>query len=131
MRNDGVVVSMGIYGWHGHLWVSMDVYGFLGVYGYLGVYGCLWVLVFMGIYGFLWVFMDFRVSMGIRESLWMFMGIYKCLWMSWVPWVYGFLWVCFSVYGCLWMPGTRLKLRMKNNKKGFNFSFLRDHSKFI
>ena len=35
---------MGVYGCHGDLWVSMNVYGFLGAYRFtevlMGAYGC-------------------------------------------------------------------------------------------
>ena len=37
LRNDAVVVFMGVYGVYGWIYVSMGVYGFLGIYGYLWV----------------------------------------------------------------------------------------------
>ena len=72
LHNDAVVVSIGVYGWHGYLWV----YGCRWVAGrirvYVGFYGCLWVSeclwVSISVYGYLWVFVGFWV-MGIYESM--------------------------------------------------------------
>ena len=71
-------VSMGIYGFHGCLWVLM------------GFYYCVWV--FKDVYWLLWVFMGFWVSMGIYG----FLSVYGYLWVSWVYMcVYGYLQVLY------------------------------------
>ena len=60
---------MGVYGFHGCLWMT-------GVYGFLSVYECL--LVFMGFYVCFWVSM----------SVYGFPSVYGCLLESmgfWVP----------------------------------------------
>ena len=58
-------------------WVSMGVYGFLGVYGYLWVsVGALWM--FVGIYECQWVSMGVYGFLGVYGYLWVFMALYRC-----------------------------------------------------
>ena len=100
-------VFMGVYESHGYLWVSMDVYGFLGAWAFMSAYGCLWVS--MGIYECLWVSWVSMSAYGFLdgyEYLWVYIDVYGLLG------VYGYLWVsCVSIsvyvflgiYGYLWV----------------------------
>ena len=80
----GFWVSMGIYGYHGCLWVYMSLW-------VLWVFLSERIWVSVGTYRFLWVSGCLRVSMGIPRFLWVSMGVMG---------IYVFL----GGYGYLWVP---------------------------